>query len=60
MALQMEAPELDLQLPENFPDGWQENDSSNQSMNNKRRIIPDEADTSLLQLTTSRLQKDIR
>ena len=57
MALQMESPELGLTLPTNFPNGWQEVDTSVQR---KKTILADEVDTSMLKLTTSKLQQTIR
>ncbi len=58
MALHTEAPHLGLELPKNFPDGWQEVESN--SIGSKKKISTDnEADTSLLHLTTSKLQKNI-
>jgi len=58
MALDFEAPELRLRLPENFPDGWWENTSSRKVSN---QYLEDKSDTSsMLELTTSRLQNDVR
>lgn len=54
MALLMEAPDLGLHLPEHFPNGWQQIDKTS-----KRRIVGDEAETPMLQLTTSKLQQKI-
>lgn len=56
MALDMEAPDLGLELPENFPQGWK--DDSNSITD--RIALVDSTDTSMLQLTTSRLQQTIR
>lgn len=56
MALQTEAPDHQLMLPTNFPDGWQEADNKY----NKKLLSTDEVDTSMLQITTSRLQQNIR
>jgi hypothetical protein len=56
MALDIEAPELQLTLPEKFPAGWWE--SSKKIYN---RVLEDKRDTSsMLELTTSRLQNDVR
>jgi len=58
MALDFEAPELRLRLPENFPDGWWE---SNYPRKGSNRYLEDKSDTSsMLELTTSRLQNDVR
>lgn len=53
MALDMEAPELKLNLPRDFPLGWRESHSTNS--NNNMHSINDRTNSSL-QLTTSRLQ----
>lgn len=59
MALDIEAPELRLRLPENFPVGWWENTSTKKVSN--RYFLEDKSDTSsMLELTTSRLQNDVR
>ncbi len=58
MALDFEASELRLCLPQNFPDGWWENTSPRKVSN---RYLEDKSDTSsMLELTTSRLQNDVR
>lgn len=56
MAVQLEAPELRLNLPLNFPTEWKESDSSLETIG----LIDDSTfDSSMLQLTTSRLQNNI-
>jgi hypothetical protein len=55
LSLDMEAPELDLALPTHFPVGWWESDTK------RPKAVDDERDTSssMLELTTSRLQTDV-
>ena len=54
MALDMEAPDLQLSLPSNFPMDWKESDNSNAHT----EALNDTTNTSL-QLTTSRLQSKV-
>jgi len=55
MALDIEAPELALSLPSTFPDDWKESNDSVITIDS----IQDEDDTSMLHLTTSRLQQNV-
>lgn len=56
MAVQFEAPDLHLNLPLNFPTEWKESDSSQKVTGT---IEDSTFDSSMLQLTTSRLQNNI-
>jgi hypothetical protein len=55
MALQIEAPDLGLSLPYGFPNGWQESDSRAK----RQKVIDNETGTTMLQITTSKLQQNI-
>lgn len=52
-AAEVEAPELNLSLPNGFPNGWHEGSSSSSD------IEDDQTSSSMLQLTISKLQKDV-
>lgn len=54
-AAEVEAPELKLALPDGFPNGWHQENSS--STNNE--VEDDQTSSSMLQLTVSKLQKDV-
>lgn len=56
MAVQLEAPDLHLSLPLNFPTEWKESDSNQKVAGT---IDDSTFDSSMLQLTTSRLQNNI-
>ena len=56
MAVQSEAPDLHLSLPSNFPTEWKENDNNSKIAGT---IDDSTFDSSMLQLTTSRLQNNI-
>jgi hypothetical protein len=56
MAVQSEAPDLHLSLPPNFPTEWKENDNNSKIAGT---IDDSTFDSSMLQLTTSRLQNNI-
>ena len=63
MAMDMEAPHLDLNLPANFPEGWVEGDNNkSRSGSSPTKLSVDSAADapSMLNLTTSRLQQDVR
>jgi hypothetical protein len=55
MALQIEAPDLGLSLPYDFPNGWQESDNKSK----RQKVIDNETGSTMLQITTSKLQQNI-